>query len=145
MAPRLSIAALLLRWLKRSSSEAAHLARGRAGERLAARYLRRQGFTILRRNFRAAGGEIDLVCRDGPALVFVEVKARANEAFGAPAAAVDARKRRRLVRAAFAWLRMLDMPDIAFRFDIVEVVGEGRNAQVRHLPAAFTLPRPFHY
>lgn len=140
-----SIADRLLRWPRPGLSEPAHLARGRRGEELAAGHLRRKGYKILRRNFRAReGGEVDLVCRDGDVLVFVEVKTRSGEGFGRPAHAVDARKRRLLMRAAFSWLRMLDMPDIGFRFDIVEVV-EAESVEVRHIPNAFQLERPFHY
>ncbi|MCX7869374.1 MAG: YraN family protein, partial [Terrimicrobiaceae bacterium] len=129
----------MLPWPGRHSSEAPHLARGRRGERLAASHLRQRGFKILRRNFRApGGGEIDLVCRDGELLVFVEVKTRSDEQFGRPAAAVNARKRRLLLRAAFSWLRMLDMPDLGFRFDIVEVV-EGRPAGPLGLSALVAL------
>ncbi len=89
-------------------------------------------------------GEIDLVCRDREVLVFVEVKTRADEQFGRPAAAVDRAKRRRIVRAAIAWLRMLDMPDIAFRFDVVEVVA-GPGGEIRHIENAFNLPEPYRY
>jgi putative endonuclease len=89
-------------------------------------------------------GEIDLVCRDREVLVFVEVKTRTSEEFGRPAAAVDRAKRRRIIRAAIAWLRMLDLPDIAFRFDIVEVV-TGPDAGIRHIENAFHLPEPYRY
>ena len=65
---------------------------GRRGEGIAARYLRRCGYRILERNFRAAGAEIDLVAADRETLVFVEVKARSSGALGTPAEAVDARK-----------------------------------------------------
>jgi putative endonuclease len=77
--------------------------------------------------------------------VFVEVKARSSEDFGRPMDAVDARKRRRLIRAGFAWLRMLDMPDVAFRFDVVEVIVAGSDLHIHHIPNAFSLPKPFHY
>ena len=69
---------------------AGHLRLGARGEKLAARYLRRQGFKILYRNFRGRrGGEIDLVCRDRDTLVFVEVKTRTREDFGRPLDAVN--------------------------------------------------------
>jgi putative endonuclease len=90
------------------------------------------------------GGEIDIVCRDREVLVFVEVKTRSSEAFGRPSAAVDQKKRRLLLRAAMSWLRMLDMPDVAFRFDILEVL-DGSPPEIRHIENAFTLPSPFHY
>lgn len=127
--------------LRRPSAD--HIARGRRGEDLAAATLRAKGFKILRRNFRPRrGGEIDIVARDREVLVFVEVKARAGEDFGRPSAAVDRKKRRRIIMGAMSWLRMLDMPDISFRFDIVEVVGDGG---VTHIENAFNLPSPLHY
>ena len=64
---------------------ARHLQRGARGEKLARRHLRREGYKILYRNFRGrTGGEIDIVCRDGETLVFVEVKTRSSEDFGRP-------------------------------------------------------------
>jgi putative endonuclease len=117
---------------------------GREGEAAAARFLQAAGFRVLRRNFRARGGEeIDLICRDQDVLVFVEVKARATEEFGRPLTAVDRKKRRLLVRAAMAWLRMLSMPDVAFRFDVVEVVSHP--PEIRHIKNAFNLPAPYQY
>src|SRR5260370_20577660 len=65
---------------------------GRRGEREAARFLRRQGLTVVTRNFRAAGAEIDLVALDGPTLVVVEVKTRIEMGAGRPEEAVDHRK-----------------------------------------------------
>jgi len=136
----------LRQWRKRGFSKtklSPHLALGRRGEDAAVRFLKARGWHILRRNFRPRhGGEIDIVCRDGEVLVFVEVKARASEEHGRPAEAVDTRKRLRIIRGAMAWLRMLDMPEIAFRFDIVEVVGAGK---VNHIENAFNLPSSYHY
>ena len=72
---------------------------GRIGEDLAHRYLQRHGCTVVARNYRppSGPGEIDLVVWEGGKLVFVEVKTRASEAFGAPESAVDEEKRVRLV------------------------------------------------
>jgi putative endonuclease len=137
----------LWRRAKSSSTEPEHLALGRRGERDAARFLRRNGYKILYRNFRGKrGGEIDLVCRDrrANALVFVEVKTRSGEDFGRPLDAVDRRKRRRIVRGAMAWLRMLGMPDIVFRFDVVEIIATDP-PEIRLIENAFTLPAPYHY
>lgn len=138
-----SIVARLLPSRQPTADFPAHIERGRQGEERAAKFLKARGWKILRRNFRGRGrGEVDLVCRDGEVLVFVEVKARADESFGRPSAAVDKKKRRLLSRAALEWLRMLDMPDVAFRFDIVEVLGDG---EIHHIEGAFSLPKPFHY
>lgn len=79
-------------------------ARGDAIEAAALGFLQQHGLRLLARNARSRGGEIDLVMLDGAAVVFVEVRYRANPAFGGGAASVDAGKRRRLVRAAQAFL-----------------------------------------
>jgi putative endonuclease len=104
------------------SSRPEHI-RGRKGEDAACRFLRQRGYKILYRNFKhRAGGEIDVVCRDGETLVFVEVKTRANEDLRRPHEDIKTFQKRRISRGALAWMRMLDNPDVAFRFDVVEVV-----------------------
>lgn len=126
---------------------APHIALGREGEHIAARYLRDHRHKILYRNFRGPqGGEVDIVCRDKPnnELVFVEVKTRTDEEFGRPFSAVNRKKRRLIIRGAMTWLRMLDMPDITFRFDVVEVVMH-TPPEVRHIRDAFTLPHRYLY
>jgi putative endonuclease len=75
------------------------------GERLAARHYRLRGYRVLAANARAGGHELDLVVRRGRRLVFVEVKERARDAYGGPVGAVDREKRRRVRRAAAAWLQ----------------------------------------
>src|SRR5215831_7609860 len=118
------IADLSNRWRNRFSiSQPPSLRLGLKGEKLACQFLRRKGYKVLYRNFRGrTGGEIDIVCRDKDTLVFVEVKTRTREDFGRPFAAVDRVKRKRISRGALAWLRMLENPDILFRFDVVEVI-----------------------
>ncbi len=93
---------------------------GRDGEETAARYLESLGFRILRRNLRGPGAEIDIVARDGATLVFVEVKARSNRRYGAPLAAIDARKRARIRALAADFLQFIPMP-AKVRFDVVTV------------------------
>jgi putative endonuclease len=114
---------------------------------LACRYLKRSGYKILLRNFRGrSGGEIDVVCRERDTLVFVEVKTRAREDFGRPVQAVDREKRKRISRGALAWLRMLDNPDILFRFDVVEVlVTEDASPRIELIKNAFPLSKPYLY
>jgi putative endonuclease len=118
---------------------AAHLRLGRRGELAAGRILAELGMEILCRNYRSGQGEIDLVARDGTVLCFVEVKTRqASRWPGRPADAVDHSKRLRLARTARQYLRRLAKPEVAYRFDIVEVIYAGRKlAAVRHLPGAF--------
>ncbi|VVM08224.1 YraN family protein [Methylacidimicrobium tartarophylax] len=114
---------------------------GRWGEREAARFLRRKGYRVLLRNVRIGGGEIDLVCRDASVLVFVEVKTRSSTEYGEPAEAVDAEKRARLVRAAYAYLEELGREEVTYRFDIVEVLAEVQaKHRIRLLSNAFGPP-----
>lgn len=119
---------------------------GREGERLAERHLRRHGYKILYRNFRAPrGGEVDLVCRDKSCdtLAFVEVKTRRSEDFGTPAEAVNREKQVLIARGAMAWLRLLEHPEINIRFDIVEILVSESGPDVRLIKNAFPLPKPY--
>ena len=147
-----SIAGLSNRWRNhfshwRSSIKSGHLRRGVCDEKLACRYLKRSGYKILLRNFRGrSGGEIDVVCRDKDTLVFVEVKTRGREDFGRPFEAVDREKQKRISRGALAWLRMLDNPDILFRFDVVEILIAGdAKPRVELIKNAFPLSKPYLY
>ncbi len=98
-----------------------HLCVGRYGELVAASWLRAQGCRILRHNFRwGNSGEIDLVCRDGETLVFVEVKSGAVESPYPLAHKVDEEKRRQIRRGARNWFRILGH-SVPHRFDIIEV------------------------
>lgn len=96
---------------------------GRWGEHLAARWLRKHKRKVLYRNYRGPqGGEVDIVCRHGDTLNFVEVKTRTSTDFGRPGEAVNAAKEQLILRGARAWLRLLGNPNIKTRCDIVEVV-----------------------
>jgi putative endonuclease len=142
------IADLSNRWRSRSSSSPPpHLRLGKRGENLACQFLRKNGYKILYRNFRGrTGGEIDVVCRDRDTLVFVEVKTRTGEDFGRPFEAIDRDQRKRISRGGLAWLRLLDDPDILFRFDVVEVImAEGAPPRLELIRNAFALPEPYIY
>lgn len=118
---------------------------GRWGERRAARHVRGLGWKILRRNFRApGGGEVDLVYRDRDTLVFAEVKTRRSEELGRPLDAVDPKKQRLIRQGALCWLRLLEMPDITFRFDVIEVLAR-EPVEIRVIESAFTMPDPLRY
>lgn len=116
---------------------------GRAGEDLAAKWLRRNRRKVLYRNFAGPkGGEVDIVCRHGDTLTFIEVKTRTSEHHGRPADAVDAEKQKLIQRGATEWLRMLNRPVLTFRFDIVEVILiEGQLPKVSVMENAFQLPQ----
>lgn len=111
--------ARLLGWFSRDDT-------GARGEALAAEFLRRErGFAIVSsnwRNPRDRRDELDLVCREGEVLVFVEVKTRCAAALVPGYYAVDRRKKRVLLRACTAYLRQLRSPPRTYRLDVVEVM-----------------------
>ena len=129
--------------IRQSGSD--HLQLGARGEKLACVFLRRQGYKILYRNFRARhGGEVDIVCRDGDTLVFVEVKTRKRDDAVRPSESVNAAKRKLISRGALAWLQLLDNPDILSRFDVVEIVlAENEDPRFELIRDAFELSKPY--
>ncbi|HYN93697.1 MAG TPA: YraN family protein [Pilimelia sp.] len=111
---------------------------GAHGEGLAARHLTEAGMVILDRNWRGPQGEIDIVARDGPAVVFIEVKTRRGAGYGTPADAIGAAKVRRLRRLAAQWLATTGVRAADVRFDVVSVRADpGGTARVEHLRGAF--------
>lgn len=95
---------------------------GDAGEDAALTHLLRHGLTLVDRNFRYRGGELDLVMRDGGTLVLVEVRRRASQRFGGAAASIGRAKQARLVLAAQTYLQRYRMPP-ACRFDVIAIDG----------------------
>jgi len=91
---------------------------GKDGEEIACQFLRSHGYEIVERNWRTRFAEIDIIARDGDAIVFVEVKSRASREYGGPEAALSAAKRSRLVAAAAAYLSAVGS-DLSPRFDFV--------------------------
>ena len=117
----------LFDWLRHSKRQeiwSSDLAIGRRGEDLAHRHLRREGYTIVARNYRLAAGdaEADLIAWDGDTLVFVEVKARQTDAHGSPDRAIGQEKKQSLVRAARDFARHAEVPWEKVRFDVVNVL-----------------------
>ncbi len=109
--------------------------RGRFGERRAAAHLRKQGYRVLARNWRAGHDEIDLVCQDGEVLVFVEVRSRGEEALVGGFHSVTEEKKTRLRRACRAYLKQLRRPPAHTRFDIVELrLGQDGDFALYHHP-----------
>ncbi|MDE6373554.1 MAG: YraN family protein [Clostridia bacterium] len=102
------------------------------GERRAAQYLKRAGYSIVERNFRCPFGEVDLIAEREDVLAFVEVKTRTTDAFGAPNEAVDGRRKQRYINCARYYFADREI-DRTVRFDIIEVTKEG----VNHIENAF--------
>lgn len=109
---------------------------GQYGEEKAAEYLTSNGYSILCRNFRWKGGEIDIVARDktkGSLIVFFEVKTRKDRGFGLPCEAVTAAKMRKIKRTikVFSGIRGCGGSD--FRIDVIEILVLDKKAYIRHL------------
>ena len=109
--------------MKTSSSSRA---RGAEAESRARRFYRLRGYRVLGENVWAAGNELDLIVRRGRRLVFCEVKAKLGDGFGDPTEMVSPEKRRRLRRAAEAWLAWHpELAGLVVRFDVVAVSPRG--------------------
>jgi putative endonuclease len=103
---------------------APHLLEGRRGERVACRFLLRQGFDVLARRYRGRSGELDIIALEQETLVFVEVKTRKSRDFGEPWEFVDWQKQQKLRRTAEEFIADHDLGQYTYRFDIVSVIGK---------------------
>jgi len=112
---------------------------GTRGEEIAAAYLKKEGYRIQERNYRCPLGEIDIIALDGDEVVFVEVKSRRSEDFGAPEAAVDTRKQAKLSRIALNYINEHNLNDRNARFDVVAVRISDGVGRLRLIRNAFDL------
>jgi len=110
---------------------------GRRGEKLAADFLREQGYKILESNYRCKVGEIDIIARQGELIVFVEVKTSGTDRFGAPQSWVGPRKQRRLVSLASFYLQENRIAGCDVRFDVIGVEWKGDSPELTHVVDAF--------
>ena len=111
---------------------------GSFGEQIVVTYLTDAGLRVLDRNWRCREGELDIVAREGDALVFCEVKTRRGVGYGFPVEAVTFAKQRKLRVLAQRWLAAHDEHAPDLRFDVVGVLVRGTApAVVTHLRAAF--------
>jgi len=110
--------------------------KGGWGEAQAAKYLKRNGFRVIHTNFRMTLGELDIVAvtPDNNTLVFVEVKTRMDNAYGAPCEAITYSKRRKINEAAAQYINRFDHHNVEVRFDVIEVYLDGK---VNHMEHAF--------
>jgi putative endonuclease len=111
---------------------------GEWGEKVAAEHLVAEGMVVLDRNWRTASGEIDIIARDGDAVVFCEVKTRRSLAFGDPSEAVAGLKSKRLRVLAMQWLALAKIRPCEVRFDVVKViVSRSSGPLINHERGAF--------
>lgn len=110
---------------------------GKLGERIAERWLRRQGYTILARRFKFGRRDIDLVAQRDATIAFVEVKARKGAEFGDPVEAVHHRKQRELSKSAQVWIERHGRVGEQYQFDVVGVLVADDAVKVKHVTDAF--------
>ncbi len=104
---------------------------GRKGEELVAKHLKKQGYKILKRNFRTPFGEADIIAKDGEEIAFIEVKTRESLDYGLPSEAVRADKQRRYRKIAqYYGLHTGEEPNA--RFDVAEVYPDGRINYIKY-------------
>lgn len=106
---------------------------GKLGEDLVCVFLEKKGYNILERNFHSRWGEIDIIAKDGDAVVFVEVKTRKSSAFGAPAEYVTLAKKKKIIKTAFIYL---NGEECEMRFDVAEVF-YGTENRINYIENAF--------
>ena len=129
---------LLLPWVRKRLLENPKRL-GRWGQNRSQKYLARRGCKVIARNYAFTGGELDLVMADANGtIVFVEVKTRRNEAFAPAKAAVDYKKKQKMIRTAKRFLREFKISDRPLRFDVMTVILGPQGAPViQHYPNAF--------
>lgn len=116
---------------------AKHLETGKKGEDLAIKHLKEKGYDILETNWRFRRSEVDIIAKDGKVLVFVEVKARSCNYFGAPASFVSARKKTLLQDAATAYMQKINHT-WELRFDIIGILlRSSSDIEINHFEDAF--------
>jgi putative endonuclease len=115
----------------------ARIAMGKTGEDLACAELEKRGYEIITRRHRTRGGEIDIIAKDGPTWVFVEVKARDSHEFGDAAEAVTPFKRRRIARLARDYVTRQQLSNCPCRFDVVAIHFEADRTQIEVFQNAF--------
>ena len=110
-----------------------HFELGKEGEKLAAKFLKKQGFFVLEKNLRLPQCEIDIICTDKKVLRFVEVKTRSSTEFANPREAVDFKRRQNYRRAGEFYVKINNLQNVPLHFDIIEVVGK----EITYLPDDF--------
>ena len=113
---------------------------GNKGEDKAAKYLKKQGYKIIERNYNLPCGEVDIIAQKNKTLVFVEVKYRTNaDAFGGPIGAVTKAKQKRVINAALSYIKTKKPNYDGLMFDIIAISGD----KIEHIQNAFSSDKFF--
>lgn len=110
---------------------------GKAGEKIALRYLKENKYRIVDRNYRLFRGEIDIIAYDRKTLVFVEVKTRTATDYGLPEESVTPSKQKQIQKIAQGYLTKNNLDNVECRFDVLSIVPEESRYSIRHIQDAF--------
>lgn len=116
-------------FLRKKAQKAKHLMLGDAGEMLAATYLKKLGYSVHEQNWVSHPLEIDLICRDGDEIVFVEVKSRQGEEVADAIAGFHAKKQQNILNAARAYLSEKELWHVPCRFDLICIYGDAKHVE----------------
>jgi len=112
---------------------------GKKGEEVALRFLKKNGYKIIEKNYVCKMGEMDIIAREKDTLVFVEVKTRTSMAFGPPQLAVNSTKQMQLSKVALYFLKEKRLEEVKARFDVVAVLLRPRGDEIELIQDAFDL------
>ena len=112
---------------------------GKKGEEVALRFLKKNGYKIIEKNYVCKMGEMDIIAREKDTLVFVEVKTRTSMVFGPPQLAVNSTKQMQLSKVALYFLKEKRLEEVKARFDVVAVLLRPRGDEIELIKDAFDL------
>ena len=124
---------------EKTKNMAIHNELGKEGEEEAIRYLKKQGYRILHRNWRSGRKELDIIAEFQGELIIIEVRTRRDIHFGQPEESINERKIRRIVASADAYIRKYRI-DLPVRFDIISLTGIASPLKITHIQHAFYSP-----
>lgn len=112
---------------------------GEKGEEIALRFLKKNGYRILQRNYVCKLGEVDIIAREKDTFVFIEVKTRRSTTFGPPQLAVNQKKKEQISKAALYFLKEKRLEEAKARFDVVAILLGPKGEEIELIRDAFDL------
>ena len=112
---------------------------GKKGEEVAIRFLKKNGYQVVKRNYICKMGEMDIIAKEKDTLVFVEVKTRTSTTFGPPQLAVNPKKQSQMSKVALNFLKEKRLEDVKARFDVVAILLGPRGEEIELIRDAFDL------
>jgi putative endonuclease len=112
---------------------------GQKGEEIALRFLKKNGYRIIERNYTCKLGEVDIIAREKDTFAFIEVKTRRSTTFGPPQLAVNQKKQGQLSRAALYFLKEKNLEEAKARFDVVAILLGAKGEEIELIRDAFDL------